>query len=118
MGRSREEVQDIALYHMEKSNRRNKGAASNEPESLEEGMNRLDKLASMSPEERQRMKTWGDWCDDLRDFMLKNRTWSQRNYTFVMAKYNAEMMKFHADGTSYREVVSFIEEKSVERLNW
>ena len=117
MARSREEMQDIALYHMEKSNRRNKHE-DNAPESLEEGLKRLEKHDSMSPEEKQKAKTWGDWCDDLRDYMLKNKTWSQKNFTFVSSKYGTEMAKLHSDGVSYREVVSFIEEKAVERLNW
>jgi hypothetical protein len=102
---------------MEKSNRRNKHE-DNAPESLEEGLKRLEKHDSMSPEEKQKAKTWGDWCDDLRDYMLKNKTWSQKNFTFVSSKYGTEMAKLHSDGVSYREVVSFIEEKAVERLNW
>jgi hypothetical protein len=117
MARSREEMQDIALYHMEKSNRRNK-RDENAPESLEEGLKRLEKHNSMTPEERQKAKTWGEWCDGLQEFMLKNKTWSQKNFSFVSTKYGKEMAQLHSDGVTYREVVAFIEEKAIERLNW
>lgn len=117
MARSREEMQDIALYHMEKSNRRNK-RDDNAPETLEEGLKRFEKHNNMTPEEKQKAKTWGDWCDDLQTFMLKNKTWSQKNFTFVSAKYGKELAQLHAEGAPYREVVTFIQEKAVERLNW
>jgi hypothetical protein len=117
MGKSREEMQDIALYHMEKANRRTRNEAKTE-ESLEEAVNRLDKWDSMTPGERLKSLSWGDWLDGLQQALIKDRTWSQKNYTFVTAKYQDELMKMHSEGTSYREVSQFIREKAVERLNW
>ena len=110
-------MQDIALYHMEKANRRTRNEAKTE-ESLEEAVNRLDKWDSMTPGERLKSLSWGDWLDGLQQALIKDRTWSQKNYTFVTAKYQAELMKMHSEGTSYREVSQFIREKAVERLNW
>ena len=110
-------MQDIALYHMEKANRRSRKDAPQE-ESLQEAMARLDKWDSMTPAERLKSLSWGDWLDGLQQALIKDRTWSQKSYTFVTSKYEAELMKMHSEGTSYREVSQFIREKAVERLNW
>ena len=48
MAKSREEVQDIALYHMEKLSRRAGSERDNRPLTLAEQMARMEKLTNQS----------------------------------------------------------------------
>ena len=110
--RNREEVQDIALYHMEKLNRRN---PSEEAKTLKDEL----KEASLTPEERRKRMPPGEWYRDLKDAIAfdKKCMVPNRLYQWVSTKFKEDVEKMRLDGSTFVEVCKFIRSKESDFLN-
>jgi hypothetical protein len=123
MAKSREEMQDIALYHMDKLNRRTPGERDNKPKSLEEEWKAMDRWNKLSPEQRNQETPWGDWQINLRDW-LNNREGGRRHgvftdrfYGWLCSARKKELMEYHAKGTQYKDMVTWIKEMAEYHIN-
>jgi hypothetical protein len=115
MARSKEDMQDIALYHMDKLNRRN---VSEKPLTGKESLQQELEYANLSSSEKMRRKSNYDWELDLRD--LVNKKWSNINYKqfqWVLAKFKKEMKEFHEKGEPYTTVLAFVRDKQMDWMN-
>lgn len=117
MARSKEDSQDIAMYHMEKIMRQNKTV--NTPKTSLESFQEEEAWKKMTPEEKMKQKSPYDWERDLRDELLLTRKHGvgQKQYSWVMTKYKHKMNEFREKGVSLSEVISFIKEKQLEYMN-
>ena len=114
MARDKESMQDIALHHMDKINRRNQ--SDNKPKSLAEQL----KEADLSPEERRKRMPSVEWYRDLRDMIFMGKGTApvgNKLYEYVSAKYKKEIEDFRLTGAPYKDVLNFIRSKSDEYIN-
>jgi hypothetical protein len=113
MAKSREEVQDIALYHMEKLSRRVGSDRENRP------LNLAEQLEKVEREKKQGAAgvEWYDWLEIVKRRMKENRVHvAEKAFTFVTQKYRTEMEKIKANGT-VREAMIFVEDRAIEWMN-
>lgn len=110
MARDKESMQDIALYHMERMNRNN--PTNTKEKTLAEQIADSKK----SPEQQRRESSTYDWEHDLRDLCTKKGV-SEKLKQYVSFKYKAEMKQFHEAGSSFNEVIMFINSKQEEHMN-
>lgn len=123
MAKSREEMQDIALYHMEKLNRRTKGDRDNTPQSLEEQFKELTRVNNLTPEQRMKEKSWEEWSYDLRRWMESRET--ARRYTTFTTRFTGwvfqarktELQKFHSEGTAYKDMADWLQDMQMVHMN-
>lgn len=118
MARDRDSAQDREIAKMEKLNRIHKDYKK-EP-TLKEQLEEEKKLMAMTPDQRRAAMDWHDWEYELRNMILMSRKYNvpQRHYNVILMKHRSEMEKFHRDGTAFNIVISWMEEKSGELLNW
>lgn len=113
MAKSREEVQDIALYHMEKLSRRVGSERENRVVSLAEQLSRAEGLANQSTSQMD----FGDWREALQRKLKENRKGiSGRAFEFVTRKYRKQLEEIKDRG-SWNEAFLFVEEKAIEWMN-
>ncbi len=123
MGRSKEDMQDIALHQMEKSNRWNK-----QPEkrlvSYQEQIAELERKKSLTPEQLNREKSYEDYVYELRLWMESRETSRKYNITFtgkfitwVTLAKKKEMAQFHSKGTVYSEMIPWLEDMKEVHMN-
>lgn len=110
MARDKESMQDIAMYHMDRINRNS--APTAKAKTLAEQIADSKK----SPEQQRRESSKYDWEHDLRDICTKKGV-SEKLKQYVSFKYKTDMEKFHEAGSSFNEVISFINSKQEEHMN-
>ena len=114
MARDKESMQDIALHHMDKLNRRNQ--TENKPKTLAEQL----KESQLSPEERRKRMPAVEWHRDLAELVFMGKGTapvSKRLFEYVRAKYKKEIEDFRLSGAPLKDVMSFIRSKSDEYIN-
>lgn len=113
MARDKEAAQDIALYHMEKSNRNN--PTTDKPKSLAEQLAELKK----TPEQLRRESTWYDWSKDLKEFgdRIKTGGPGEKLTGYVMARHRDKIEEFWKSGARFQEVINYINSFAEELLN-
>ena len=111
MARDKESMQDIAMYHMDRINR-NSGPT-------EKAKTLAEQIAESkrSPEQKRRESSKYDWEHDLRDHCLSKGV-SEKLKSFVSFRYKAQIEEFHQKGSSFNEVVTFINSKMEEYMNY
>ena len=123
MAKSREDMQNIALYHMDKLNRRTQGERDNRPPTLEEQLKEEARRKNLTPEQRRAEKPWGEWCIAFRDHLesretrLKWTTFSQKFIGWVMVKHKAELEEYHRKGTAFSEFMPWLIDKQMVHMN-
>ena len=113
MAKSREEVQDIALYHMEKLSRSVGNVRENKILSL------ADQIAIQESGKRdsQPEMNWFDWLELIFKNMKSNRqVVSHKAFEYVVGKYKSKLESYKSDSRS-REAAIFIDEHSIEWMN-
>lgn len=114
MARDKESMQDIALHHMDKINRRNQ--TDNKPKTLAEQLKEME----LSPEERRKRMPSAEWYRDLRDQVYMGKGTAvvgKRLFEYVSAKYKKEIEAFRESGAPYKEVINFMKSKADEFIN-
>ena len=86
--------------------------SSNKPKSLAEQLKELEK----SPDQKRRETPWHEWCKDLlaNNNQTRSITCSPTLFNYVQNKYKAEFENFHKKGTSFNEIIMFINSKAAE----
>lgn len=112
MAKSREDIQDIALYHMEKQNRRNR--EETKKVTLKEELEHL----SLSPEDKRKRMSQRDWNIEVREYCLDSKNGCGANLlSWVQVKYKADFEKFKENGTAFNEILTFVKSKKEEHIN-
>lgn len=123
MAKSREEMQDIALYHMDKMNRRTQGERENKPQTLEEQMKELDRKNSLTPEQRLAELPWGDWNRSLMDWLQSREThrkygaFTSKFFTWLSRAKRAELEEHHRKGTKFSDMVPWMKDMQMIHMN-
>ena len=88
------------------------GQSSNKPLTLAEQL----KEAAKSPDQKRRETPWHEWCKDLFAYVnqTKGVSCSSRLFQYAQSKYKAEFENFHKKGTSFSEIVLFVNSKASE----
>lgn len=108
---SKEDAQDVAMHHMDKISKRNPG--STRELSLREQI----EAASVSPTEKMKKMSQYNWNRDLDDAILRDRDCNAILANHVKAAHKKEFIKFKENGTSFREIISFIKSLEQELLD-
>ena len=113
MARDKEAMQDIALYHMEKLNRRNQG--ENKVKTLAEQLEE----SKQSPTDRRKNMAPVEWYKDVRDIVLMNKKCrvGAGLWNWASVKYKADIEKMRMNGDTYESVLSFVKEKESDYIN-
>lgn len=113
MAKSKEEMGDIALRNIDRTNRMNPSEEV-KAKSLAEQLKELEK----TPEQVRREMPWHEWNKDLFDyFTMQKGGGSQRLFQYVLNKYREDIKKFHESGTHFKNIATFVNTKSEEFLN-
>ncbi len=123
MARSKEEMQDIALYHMEKQNRHSKGERINPTPTLAEQLAELERSKKMSRSEKLREMTPQEWNYELKTWTRKkeiqNRYGFGGNFTsWLFSHKRKKLDEFHTKGTTFTEMVPWLKEMQEEYINF
>ena len=117
MAKTREEMQDIALGHMDKINRRNKTVTETPQEEYE----RQVRESKWTPQQRMQNKSKYDWQKDLEEHIAKlgfgGNGVGRGLLSWCQNKFKTEFEGFHKNGNSYEEVVRFVKDKEIAYLN-
>jgi hypothetical protein len=123
MAKSREEMQDIALYHMDKMNRRTQGQRENKPKSLQEEWNEMERWNKLTPEQRNQETPWGEYLRNLKDWMnsrdggRRHGIFTDRFYSWLTSARKKELMEYHAKGTQFKDMAAWIKDMSEIHIN-
>jgi hypothetical protein len=113
MAKSREEVQDIALYHMEKLSRRVGNDRDNRPLTLAEQLAKLESNKFNDPSKME----WYDWLEVLQKKMKENRVHiASKAFEYVSRKYRNQLELMKSKG-NYGEAIVFMENHAIEWMN-
>ena len=123
MAKSREEMQDIALYHMDKMNRRTKGERDNRPPTLEEQLAEEERRKHLTPEQKMKEMTYQEWAFELREWMGKRET--HRRYTTFSSKFSSwlftarrnELVAYHEKGTVFTDLANWLQDMQMVHMN-
>lgn len=120
MARDRDSAQDREIAKMERLNKHHKNDRVAKCPTLKEQLEEEKKMKAMSPEQKRAAMDWHDWEYKLRTDLLfsKEYTIPQSHYQKIISKYKKEMEKFHKDGTAFRTIYLWMEERSDEMMGW
>lgn len=110
-------MQDIALYHMEKLNRRNK--VVEKTETLAEQIKRMDDWHKLTPTEKLKHMPYSDWLVKLKEHLVLGRQSivPGRCFDWMTMKRKTQLQEFHANGTSFTEIAAWAKEMSLVYMN-
>ena len=115
---SREDVQDRILGQMDRSNRQHIGDRNNEIKSLAQQLEDEAKWNKLSPEDKLRNLTYGDWQIKVKSYAADKRiTVSEKAYTSASMRHKITYQKFHQNGTPIPDVVEWLQKLDRELLN-
>jgi hypothetical protein len=122
MAKSREEVQDIALNHMDRINRNTQGERVVKNPSLKEQLDEEKRRAGLSESEKLKELDWSEWSRKLRDWltnreMSRRHTFTERFLQWIWARHKPQLEQFHQTGTTYTEMLPWFSDKQMEHIN-
>jgi hypothetical protein len=119
MAKSREEVQDIALYHIDKLNKKHPGARKDVEPTLSEQIKALDEWEKKTPSEKLSATPYKEWLENMRMYFIKGKkhTFTQRFWNWVDKKHRSELEDFHKKGISYNEMSAWLEDRVIDHMN-
>lgn len=113
MAKSREEMQDNALYHMDKLSKSVGNLRENKVLSLAEQLAQVDKTRG----KELLLMGWHDWIRNLQSKLKENRmSISSAAFNYVTSKYRKELEVMQQKST-LREAMIFIDEHAIEWMN-
>ena len=115
----RADTDDNAFRKMERTLRMNSTIKVKEP-TLKEQLEKDDRTRNMTPEEKLSSMTWEDWTYRLLDTMKTSKEHSIPNKTIsvLWTKYRKDLEEFHRNGSSFKLILSWAEEKNDEYNSW
>jgi hypothetical protein len=116
---SREDVQDRILGQMDRSNRQSGDSRNKKVESLSEQMEREAKWKALSPEEKLKQLSWGDWQRKVKDYLQEKKLIvSERAFRYATTRMKPEYEKFHQQGTELSEVADWLKKQDLHLMNY
>lgn len=113
MGKSTEDMQNNALYHMDKLSRSVGNARENKVLSLAEQISNLDKMKG----KELLLMEWHDWLRHIKVKLTESRmAISAPAFNYVTNKYRRELEAMQQKST-VREVIMFIDDHAIEWMN-
>lgn len=113
MGRSMEDMQNNALYHMDKLSRSVGNANENKILSLAEQIENVEKKKG----KELLLMEWRDWLRHVQVKLKENRmSISGGAFEYVTNKYRRELEAMQQKST-IREVIMFIDDHAIEWMN-
>jgi hypothetical protein len=113
MAKSREEMQDNALYHMDKLSRQVGNARENRVLSLAEQISNAENRKS----KELLLMEWHDWLRHIQTKLKENRiAISSAAFNYVATKYRKDLEGMQQKST-VREVINFIDDHAIEWMN-
>jgi hypothetical protein len=113
MAKSREDIQDNALYHMNKLSRSVGNLRENKVLSLAEQLENLEKTKG----KELLLMEWHDWLKHVYSKVRENKmAISSRAFEYVTTKYRRKLEEMQQKAT-VGEVIIFIDDHSIEWMN-
>ncbi len=86
----------------------------------EEEFRKHAEWVKLSPQEKIQQMTWHEWERELRDKLHSQRqiVVPERSYNKILDKYRKKLEEFHRNGTSFKQVLIWMEETSDEFIGW
>lgn len=115
---SREDVQDRILNQMERASRNSKDDRTVKSESLTDQLKRAAEWKALSPEEKLKQLSWGDWQRKVKEYLTEKRiAVTDRCFQYATMRLKSEYQKFHQEGTPLNEVADWLRQKDRDLLN-
>lgn len=113
MAKSREEMQDNALYHMDKLSRQVGNARENKVLSLAEQLANVEKTRG----KELLLMDWHDWLKHVQSKLKENKiAISGGAFDYVTSKYRRQLEEMQQKST-IREAMIFIDDHAIEWMN-
>lgn len=114
MRSSKEEAQDRVLHQFDKSMRNDKYQA-NRPMSLKDQLAEADRAAALTPSERRSEMSFSDWEREMMEQICdKQAKCTPRRMRIFLARNRDLFNTWHKKGTSYTEIIRWIEDQPDE----